>query len=160
MRAVVQRVRSASVTVADASIAEIGRGLLVLVGFHPDDSATDIAWLADKLVGLRIFPDENKPMNASVGDVSGALLLVPQFTLAADTARGKRPGFSSAAAPEQAQRLFADLVSAVADLSPRLSTREFGANMQVALVNEGHRTIVYQRNLHIRTKLSRAQPRE
>ena len=159
MRAVVQRVRSASVTVADASIAEIGRGLLVLVGFHPDDSATDIAWLADKLVGLRIFPDENKPMNASVGDVSGALLLVPQFTLAADTARGKRPGFSSAAAPEQAQRLFADLVSAVADLFPRLRTGEFGADMQVALVNDGPVTFVYQRNLHIRTKLSRAQPR-
>ena len=145
MRAVVQRVRSASVTVGGASIAEIGRGLLVLAGFHPDDGAGEITWLADKLVGLRIFPDENKPMNASVGDVTGELLLVPQFTLAADTTRGKRPGFSSAAAPDQARRLFADLVAAVTDSYPRVSTGEFGADMQVALVNDGPVTFVLER---------------
>ena len=145
MRAVVQRVGSASVTVAGEAIAEIGRGLLVLAGFHPDDDASDIAWLADKLVGLRIFPDANKPMNASVGDVSGELLLVPQFTLAADTTRGKRPGFSSAAEPEQARRLFAELVAAVTDSYPRVSTGEFGADMQVALVNDGPVTFVLER---------------
>lgn len=145
MRAVVQRVGNASVTVADNELARIGRGLLVLAGFHPSDGSEDVAWLADKLVGLRIFPDADKPMNANVMDAGGELLLVPQFTLAADTSRGKRPGFSTAAAPERARSLFAELVVAVRDRYPRVSAGQFGADMQVALLNDGPVTFVLER---------------
>ena len=99
MRAVVQRVSRASVSVEDETVASIGSGLLVFLGVFPADGDAELDWMADKVLGLRIFPDDDKPMNRSVVDVAGEILVVSQFTLAADTSRGKRPGFSTAAPP-------------------------------------------------------------
>ena len=145
VKALLQRVSSASVEVGGAVIAEISQGLLVFVGFFPEDGAAQINWMADKLVGLRIFPDENKPMNASVADVGGEVLIVSQFTLAADTSRGKRPGFSSAAPPPLANTLYGQFVAAVRERYPRVATGEFGADMQVSLVNDGPVTFLLER---------------
>lgn len=134
--------------VGGVTIAETSRGLLVFVGFVPEDGVAQITWMAEKLLGLRIFPDArdaNKPMNASVADVSGDVLIVSQFTLAADTTRGKRPGFSSAAPPEQARALYEQFVAAVIERYPRVSTGEFGADMQVSLVNDGPVTFLLER---------------
>lgn len=145
MKALLQRVSSASVEVAGAVIAEISQGLLVFVGFFPEDGSSQIEWMADKLLHLRIFPDENKPMNASVADVGGEVLIVSQFTLAADTARGKRPGFSGAAPPELANALYGQFVAAVRERYPKVATGEFGADMQVSLVNDGPVTFLLER---------------
>jgi D-tyrosyl-tRNA(Tyr) deacylase len=145
MRVLLQRVSSASVAVGGACIAKISRGLLVFVGFFPQDTDAEICWIADKLIGMRIFPGANKPMNVSVGDVGGEILIVSQFTLAADTAHGKRPGFSSAAAPDQAEALYRRFVAAVRERYPEVSTGEFGADMQVSLINDGPVTFVLER---------------
>ena len=145
MRVLLQRVSAASVAVGGTRIAEISRGLLVFVGFFPEDADAEIHWIADKLIGLRIFPDADKPMNASVGDVGGEILIVSQFTLAADTARGKRPGFSSAAPPDQAQDLYRRFVAAVRQRYPNVSSGEFGADMQVSLTNDGPVTFILER---------------
>ena len=106
MKVLLQRVSEASVEVAGECVASIGAGLLALVGVAPEDGEQQLQWLADKTLGLRIFPDEAKPMNLSVTDVSGELLVVSQFTLAADTSRGRRPGFSGAAAPQHAEAVY------------------------------------------------------
>ncbi|MBH80708.1 MAG: D-tyrosyl-tRNA(Tyr) deacylase [Gammaproteobacteria bacterium] len=145
MRALLQRVNSASVSVQGETVAEISRGVLVFLGVFPEDTGEVAGWLADKTLGLRIFPDYDKPMNASVMDVAGELLIVSQFTLAADTSRGKRPGFSTAAAPELAEKLYSDFVAAVRDRYPRVQTGRFGADMQVALVNDGPVTFLLER---------------
>ena len=140
MRALLQRVNSASVSVQGETVAEISRGVLVFLGVFPEDTGEVAGWLADKTLGLRIFPDYDKPMN-----VAGELLIVSQFTLAADTSRGKRPGFSTAAAPELAEKLYSDFVAAVRDRYPRVQTGRFGADMQVALVNDGPVTFLLER---------------
>ena len=145
MRALLQRVSSASVLTGDRVVGEIHRGLLVFVGFYPGDSASQVDWMADKVLGLRIFPAFDKPMNASVVDVDGEVLIVSQFTLAADTSRGKRPGFSTAAPPGQAEALYEQFVSAVRARYGRVATGEFGADMQVALVNDGPVTFLLER---------------
>jgi D-tyrosyl-tRNA(Tyr) deacylase len=143
MRAVLQRVSSASVTIAGCVAGQIGPGLLVLVGIEPADSAADGEWLAQKLVRLRIFADETGPMNHSVTDTDGGILLVSQFTLLASTQKGTRPSFNRAARPEQARPLY-DLftVQLSAALGRPIATGEFGALMQVALVNDGPVTLV------------------
>jgi len=145
LRALLQRVSEASVTVDDQVIASIGPGLLVLLGVYPNDSDEQINWLVEKTLGLRIFPDENKPMNQSVMDVNGAVLVVSQFTLAADTSRGRRPGFSSAAMPEVAERCYRQFVDALKQRWPHVQTGAFGADMQVALVNDGPVTFLLER---------------
>jgi D-aminoacyl-tRNA deacylase len=147
MKALLQRVSEASVSVNGERIAGIGRGLLVFVGVEPDDDATDVDWLASKVLALRIFPDVDKPMNRSVVDVGGELLVVSQFTLAADTGRGNRPGFSSAAAPEIARARFDAYVKALQARydADRVATGRFGADMQVALVNDGPVTFLLAR---------------
>ena len=163
MRVVVQRVSEASVSVDGETIAQIGPGLLLLAGIFPEDGETQIDWLADKILGLRIFPDAvgvpdasasvgdegsrttGKAMNRSVMDVNGSLLVVSQFTLAADLSRGKRPGFSTAAAPEVAQPLFNALVGALRQRWPDVQTGRFGADMQVALINDGPVTFLLER---------------
>lgn len=145
MKAVLQRVSRASVEVAGEPIATIGPGLLVLVGMEPGDDQARLDWLADKLLGIRVFPDAHKPMNRSLIDVEGELLLVPQFTLAADTRRGMRPGFSTAAPPEQAEPLFLALFDALRARWPRVLCGRFGADMQVALVNDGPVTLLLER---------------
>ena len=142
MRLLVQRVREASVEVDGASIARIGVGLLVLAGIAQDDAADDRDWLARKLVELRIFDDDQGVMNRSVLDVGGDVLAVSQFTLYASTRKGNRPSWSRAAPPEIAAPQFDAFVAALAACLGRpVATGRFGANMQVALVNDGPVTI-------------------
>lgn len=146
MKALLQRVAEAGVTVAGERIAAIGPGLLVFVGIEPDDGADQARWLAARTAALRIFPDADKLMNRSVVDVGGEILVVSQFTLAADTSRGNRPGFSSAAPPELAERLYEAFVTSLREQHPRVSTGVFGADMQVALINDGPVTFLLDRS--------------
>ncbi len=118
-------------------MAAIGQGLLVLVGVERGDSTTGAERLAERLLAYRVFPDAAGRMNRSVTDVGGELLLVPQFTLAADTSRGNRPGFEPAAPPDEAEALFRHLVNAAGSRWPRVQTGQFGADMEVELVNSG-----------------------
>ena len=140
MRAVVQRVSQASVTVAGEVVGDIGPGLLILVCAMQGDSDAQAARLADKIAKLRIFRDADGRMNLSVKDTGGAALIVSQFTLAADL-RGNRPGFSSAAASDQAQRLYAAFCNLIAAQGIPVATGRFGADMAVSLVNDGPVTI-------------------
>ncbi len=135
----VQRVREASVTVGGERVGEIGPGIAVLVGAVAGDRPREASRLAERLVGYRIFPDEAGRMNRSVLEVGGGVLLVPQFTLAADTRKGMRPSFAKAADPAVARRLFDDLVAVVRRSEPAggVACGRFGADMQVALVNDG-----------------------
>ncbi len=137
MKVLLQRVSQASVSVDGTQIGAIGQGLLVFVGVEPTDGTEQISKLADKVLGLRIFADSDKPMNRSVVDVGGELLVVSQFTLAADTRKGRRPGFSSAAAPAIAQPLFEQFVVQLERSYKPVAQGVFGADMQVALVNDG-----------------------
>ena len=137
MIGLLQRVSEARVTVQGREVARIGRGLLVLVGIERGDGEAEAGRLLERLVGYRVFPDDAGRMNLSLVDTSGELLLVPQFTLAADTKKGTRAGFSTAAAPEDGQRLFETLVMLARQRLGRVATGEFGADMQVALVNDG-----------------------
>ena len=132
-----QRVSKAYVDVAGQRIGSIDRGLLVLVGVQTGDGPEQVQRLLERLLGYRVFPDAQGRMNLSLRDIEGGLLLVPQFTLAADTRKGSRPGFSSAAAPEQARTLFDALVLAARAQHPSVATGQFGADMQVGLVNDG-----------------------
>lgn len=140
MRALVQRVQSASVTVDTAITGQIGPGLLVLVCAMQGDTDDHAAWLARKIAKLRIFADEAGKMNRSLLDIGGAALVVSQFTLAADT-RGNRPGFSSAAAPERGRDLYEKFSAALSSTGIAIANGVFGADMKVALVNDGPVTI-------------------
>lgn len=142
MRAVVQRVSSAEVRVQGRSAGRIGAGLLVLVGVGQGDSEADADYLADKVVGLRVFPDEQGLMNRSVREAGGALLVVSQFTLYGDCRRGRRPGFSDAAPPEQASALYAHFVARVRGAGVPTEEGIFRAVMDVALVNQGPVTLL------------------
>lgn len=137
MIGLLQRVTEARVSVAGEVIAAIGPGLLVLVGVQRGDSESQAARLAERLVGYRVFADEAGKMNRSVADVGGSLLLVPQFTLAADTSAGLRPSFSSAAPPAEGAALFDSLVAAVRRAGVPHACGRFGAHMQVSLTNDG-----------------------
>ncbi len=137
MRAVLQRVTEARVSVDGAITGEIGAGLLVLLGVAPDDGPAQVAWMADKIVNLRIFEDDGGKMNRSVRDVGGGVLVISQFTLYGDVAKGRRPGFSGAAPPEIAKPLY----EAVAD-ALGAARGVFGAHMVVALVNDGPVTLI------------------
>ncbi len=148
MKALLQRVARAAVTVAGVEVSAIGPGLLIFLGVERDDGETQLRWLVDKVLGLRIFPDAAKPMNLSVLDTGGDLLVVSQFTLAADTARGKRPGFSAAAPPDRAEALYEQFIKALrASCRPsqRVCSGRFGADMQVSLVNDGPVTFLLER---------------
>ncbi|MDO8677497.1 MAG: D-aminoacyl-tRNA deacylase [Acidobacteriota bacterium] len=142
MRAVVQRVTSARVTVGERTTGEIGQGLLVLVGVDQGDGPSDIQYIASKIRDLRIFQDDNDKMNRSVLDIGGAVLVVSQFTLSGDARNGRRPSFASAAPPEIARALYEDVVRELQDSGLRVATGEFKAMMQVALVNDGPVTIL------------------
>ena len=137
MIALLQRVTSASVTVSDEAVGQIGRGLLVLVAVHRDDGERDVRRLAERILSYRVFPDEQGRMNRSVLDEDGGLLLVPQFTLATDTRKGTRASFTRAAAPDKGEAYFRELVATCRESLARVETGRFGANMQVALVNDG-----------------------
>lgn len=142
MRAVVQRVSHAKVTVNGWTSGEIGLGLLVLLGVGHQDTEADVDYLAEKISGLRIFEDEDGKMNRSVRDVGGSVLAVSQFTLYGDVRRGKRPSFDEAAAPEQAGRLYELFVERIQTGGLRCETGRFQEMMQVELVNEGPVTIL------------------
>jgi D-tyrosyl-tRNA(Tyr) deacylase len=142
MRAVVQRVSHAKVTVGAETVGEIGIGVLVLLGVSREDGTRDADYLAEKIVGLRIFEDSNGKMNLSVADVSGALMVVSQFTLYGDARRGKRPSFDAAAPPEQARELYQYCVEKIRASGLRCETGRFQETMQVELVNEGPVTIL------------------
>ena len=142
MRAVLQRVKEASVLVEGATVGRIGRGLLVLLGVGQGDSEADAEYLAEKTLNLRIFADDAGQMNRSVLDVRGAILVVSQFTLYADTRRGRRPGYSDAAAPEEASRLYERFVAHLRPSGLAVETGVFRAMMEVALVNEGPVTLL------------------
>ena len=137
MIGLLQRVTEASVSVDGGIIGKIGPGLLVLVAVHRDDTAKDIARLAERVLGYRVFPDAEGRMNRSVSDVGGGLLLVPQFTLAADTKKGTRASFTRAAAPDMGHEYFDRLVSACRERLDSVATGDFGADMQVSLINDG-----------------------
>jgi D-tyrosyl-tRNA(Tyr) deacylase len=141
MIALLQRVSRAEVTVDDETVGSIGPGLLVLIGVRPSDDEASAKRLLSRLLLYRVFPDEAGKMNLSLTQVKGQLLLVPQFTLAADTAKGLRPGFSTAAPPEQGRRLFDFLAQAARDELGAVQTGAFGAHMQVSLTNDGPVTI-------------------
>jgi len=142
MRAVVQRVSRARVTVIDWTSGEIGLGLLVLLGVGHGDTEADAIYLAEKIAGLRVFEDEDGKMNRSVQDVGGGVLVVSQFTLYGDVRRGKRPSFDGAASPDEARRLYEFFVQRVQALGLRCETGRFQEMMQVELVNEGPVTIL------------------
>lgn len=137
MIGLLQRVSRATVAVDGETIGEIGRGLLVLVAVHRDDQEHDIARLAERILGYRVFPDSEDRMNRSLLDDNLGLLLVPQFTLAADTKKGTRPSFTRAAPPEKGRQYFERLVAACKERLKTVETGQFGANMQVTLTNDG-----------------------
>jgi D-tyrosyl-tRNA(Tyr) deacylase len=137
MLALLQRVTEARVAVAGETVGQIGPGLLVLVGVQPADGPGQATRMAERVLGYRVFDDADGRMNLSLTDTGGGLLLVPQFTLAADTDRGRRPSFTSAAEPRHAQAVFDALVGAARGLHNSIATGRFGAHMQVSLTNDG-----------------------
>ena len=137
MIALVQRVTGANVKVAGEAVGVIGSGLVALIGVERGDTEVEALLLAERVMNYRMFADAEGRMNLSVKDVRGQILAVPQFTLAADTNSGARPSFSSAATPNEAEKLFKRFVEKVEEWSPRVATGRFGAEMQVSLVNDG-----------------------
>jgi D-aminoacyl-tRNA deacylase len=137
MIGLLQRVTHAEVRVAEETVGRIGRGLAVLIGVERNDGTAQADRLLERLLTYRVFPDAAQRMNLSLQDVAGGLLLVSQFTLAADTSKGTRPGFSTAAAPETARQLFDYLVGAAQQLHPQVQTGRFAADMQLTLTNDG-----------------------
>jgi len=142
MRAVLQRVSRARVLVEGEVVGAIGPGLLVLLGVAPDDTPADVTWLADKVVGLRIFADAEGKMNRSVAEIGGSVLIVSQFTLYGDCRKGRRPSFIGAAPPEIAVPLYEAFVEAVRALGVPTAIGRFGAMMEVELVNAGPVTLI------------------
>src|SRR5688572_7327027 len=134
MRACIQRVSSARVVVDGEVVGEIGRGLLVLLSVAADDSETELRWMVDKVVGLRLFDDGEGKMNLALANVSGELLVVSQFTLLGDARKGRRPSFIAAAPPEKAERMYNEFVETARELGVRVATGRFRAHMQVELV--------------------------
>ncbi|WP_323751828.1 D-aminoacyl-tRNA deacylase [Marinobacter sp.] len=148
MKGLIQRVSEASVAVKGRQIASIGNGLLLLLGVERDDASKEARELCQKILSYRVFPDEQGRMNVNVQDSGGSLLIVPQFTLAADTSSGTRPGFSRAAAPDVANGLYEEFVAQAKDLLgvERVQTGKFGADMKVALLNDGPVTFLLEAN--------------
>ena len=141
MIALIQRVSRASVDINETEVAAISAGLMVLLGIQADDSEKEARKLAQKTVSLRVFDDANGDMNLDVKSVEGGVLIVPNFTLAADTSRGNRPGFSTAMPPKDAEPLFELFATETRELTKGVQTGVFGADMQVSLVNDGPITI-------------------
>ncbi len=142
MRACVQRVSSAEVTVDGEVVGAIGQGMVVLLGVAQDDTAAELRWMVDKLVGLRIFNDSQGKMNRAIQEVGGAMLVVSQFTLLGDCRKGRRPSFVNAAPPELANTLYQQLVEGVRERGIEVATGRFRAMMEVSLVNDGPVTLI------------------
>ncbi|MED9947055.1 MAG: D-aminoacyl-tRNA deacylase [Peptacetobacter hiranonis] len=146
MRAVVQRVSRSEVTVDGRTTGKINKGLLVLLGVTHGDTSKDVDYIVDKIINLRIFEDENDKMNLSLKDIGGEMLAVSQFTLYGDCRKGRRPSFTNAAAPEEADKLYQEFVKKVSEQGINTETGEFGAHMMVDLVNDGPVTILLESN--------------
>lgn len=146
MRAVVQRVSRSEVTVDGRRTGKINKGLLVLLGVTHGDTSKDVDYIVDKTINLRIFEDENDKMNLSLKDIGGEMLAVSQFTLYGDCRKGRRPSFTNAAAPEEADKLYQEFVKKVSEQGINTETGEFGAHMMVDLVNDGPVTILLESN--------------
>lgn len=142
MRAVIQRVSSASVSVDRVTVGQIEQGLLVFLGIHSKDTAMEIDWMAEKIVNLRIFEDSNGAMNLSLFDINKEMLIVSQFTLYGDCRKGRRPGFSSAAPPDLAEPLYLQFIDKIEQKGIRTATGTFGAMMEVQLINDGPVTLL------------------
>jgi len=145
MKIVLQRVSGASVRVEGKVIASISKGLLILFGVEKNDDDSKVQFLAEKTLNLRIFPDEKGKMNLSCLDIGGEVLVVSQFTLAGDCTKGRRPGFDNAAAPEVAQSLYQNFIQQVSESGLKVAAGEFGADMQVELINDGPVTFTLER---------------
>jgi len=145
MRALLQRVSHATVTVNGSIVGQIGRGFVVLLGVTQSDSKAEVEWLANKVAGLRVFDDSDGKMNASLTDVGGSLLVVSQFTLYGDARKGRRPSFTAAARPEQAEPLVEDFVHRLRERGFSVATGVFGANMDVEIHNDGPMTLMLER---------------
>lgn len=145
MKAVIQRVSSASVTVDGQVVGRIGQGIMVLLGVEKDDAEASADWLAEKIVGLRIFEDEAGKMNRALTDIGGAVLAVSQFTLAGNCDKGRRPSFDTAAPADEGRRLYEYFVAALKRQNVPVETGIFQADMQVALVNDGPVTFILER---------------
>lgn len=144
MRALIQRVSSASVKVSDKTVGEIGQGLVILLGITHDDTEVDVKFIADKCVNLRIFCDEDDKMNRSLLDIGGEALIISQFTLYGDARKGRRPGFSEAARPDYAIPLYEKFVEKVKNHKIKVATGEFGAKMLVDIKNDGPVTLMLE----------------
>ena len=144
MRALIQRVSSSSVKISDKIVGEISNGLVILLGITHEDTEADVKYLSDKCVNLRIFCDEDDKMNRSLLDIKGEALIISQFTLFGDTRKGRRPGFSEAARPDQAIPLYEKFVQAVKDCKIKVATGEFGAKMLVDIKNDGPVTLMLE----------------
>lgn len=145
MKIVLQRVLRSSVSVDDEVVGEIGKGLMILFGAEKGDSDEAVNALADKVLNLRIFADDQEKMNRSCLDVKGEILVVSQFTLAGDCSRGRRPGFDNAAAPEEAEWLYQNFIKKLVESKLKIQEGRFGAHMQVDLVNDGPVTFILER---------------
>ena len=146
MRVVLQRASRGEVRVDGESVGRIGRGYVALVGFGPHDGEEELGWMADKILGLRLFPDDDDRMNLSLEEVAGEILVVSQFTLYGDASKGRRPSFVGAAPPEHAIRLYEQFLAILQDRAPgRVASGEFGAMMDVDLVNDGPVTLLLER---------------
>ncbi|HEX4681732.1 MAG TPA: D-aminoacyl-tRNA deacylase [Gemmatimonadaceae bacterium] len=145
MRVLLQRVSRAAVRVGERTVGEIGRGLLLFVGFTHDDGDERLQWMADKVLGLRVFPDDDNKMNRALRDAGGSLLVVSQFTLYGDAVKGRRPSFTDAARPETAVPLYERFSALLREKGADVRTGEFGADMQVELVNDGPVTLWLER---------------
>ena len=142
MRAVVQRVTEASVTVENNTVGKIGNGFLVFLGVYDDDSEEDVKYLAEKITKLRVFEDENNKMNLSLSDISGKLLIVSQFTLCGDCRKGRRPSFDKAGNPKHAKELYEMFIHYCRELNFTVESGIFGADMKVSLLNDGPVTLL------------------
>jgi D-tyrosyl-tRNA(Tyr) deacylase len=146
VRAVVQRVSRAAVRVDGQTVGAIGRGFVVLAGFTAGDGETVLRWMAEKIVGLRVFGDAEGKMNHALGDVGGSLLVISQFTLYGDASKGRRPSFIHAAPPDVAEPLYGRFVAVLREVGANVETGRFGAMMEVELVNDGPVTLVIERD--------------
>ncbi|MFD2116440.1 D-aminoacyl-tRNA deacylase [Paenibacillus yanchengensis] len=144
MKVVVQRSKRAAVTVNDVIVGQIPFGLTLLVGVQHEDTETDAKWLADKIAGLRIFEDDQEKMNLSVTDVKGEILSISQFTLYGDCSKGRRPNFMAAAKPEHAEQLYEQFNTRLRELGLTVATGQFGAMMEVELINDGPVTLILE----------------
>jgi D-tyrosyl-tRNA(Tyr) deacylase len=145
MRVVLQRVSEASVTIGGTTVGRIGRGFLLLVGFAPADTTAEVSWMADKVAGLRLFTDADGKMNLDLAAVAGEVLVVSQFTLYGDASKGRRPSFIAAARPEIAIPLYEAMIAELKLRGLTVASGEFGADMQVALLNDGPVTLLLER---------------